>query len=78
MTRRRGALRIGDVMQRIIKGFGVDWQYNPDSGEYIVRANDGKVYETADPEDALTRWGEWFDLAVRRRIRKGRNGSVKK
>lgn len=59
-------------MQMIIKGFGVDWQYNPDSGKYIVRGDDGKVYETADPEDALTRWGEWFDLAVRRRIRKGK------
>ena len=72
MTRRRGVLRIGEVMQRIIKGFGVDWQYDPDSGEYIVRGNDGKVYKTADPEDALTRWGEWFDLAARRRIRKGK------
>ena len=50
----------------------MDWQYDPDSGEYIVRSNDGKVYKTADPEDALTRWGEWFDLAARRRIRKGK------
>ena len=66
-----------DMEKTIIKGFGVEWVYDPNTGEHTISGN-GKSYDTADPEDALVRWTEWFEIAGRRRIRKGKLSSVKK
>lgn len=65
-----------DMKKTIIKGFGVEWIYDPCSGYYTISSSDGKKYQTAEPEDALVRWTEWFEIAARRRIRKGRKKNV--